>query len=268
METNLSLTRDMKNTIKSVIDTAESSDEGSVFFVQLSHHPVVSLYISTGKFKDESETKRCIHMKYVYEEDTYPVFDLHNNTPESIGFQKYNLLDLNEELLLSFPEYKIKFYNVCDDLNSAIAKYNGIMCFEDGNKLNSTGRNVIILHVCDIMNLMICKKENRNCNLFLKSNILDTIDNRLKNSIDMDYIREDCRVFFWSHIDFFYTCYGYLANTSFIPIRTTVKLGCDTFKESSFFTNNDHFNNHQKGKLMQFNQSEDKVITRIIYRSI
>jgi hypothetical protein len=42
----------------------------------------------------------------------------------------------------------------------------------------------------------------------------------------------------------------------------------EIFPMSSFLMNDDHFLAHQRGKIMQINQSESNYVTRMLYRTI
>ena len=169
---------------------------------------------------------------------------------------------------MSFREYNNKFNSTCDEINESIARYHGIKCFEDGDDTNLMTTNVIVLHVCDVINIIMSMKLNTLPDLYLKTGLFNHLYDELCHQLSFAFISPANMKFFLTHIDFFYMCYAYFRNTSFVPIRTTVLLDSPIFVESSYFTNNDHFKNYQFGKLQEFNEYHDKMITKIVYRSI
>ena len=249
---------------------AETSVEGRVFFYEASSNPVVSLYITTGSISQTNPNKKDLHLKYVNEPSTYPKLDLAKKTLDQVGYNKYkDVVQQDTTILdLSFDEYKIKFHTICEHINSAISQYHGIKCYEDGDSTNQNVTNVIILHICDVMNVMVCECEEKSLDLCIDTSLLRTIDKRMSKELDIPMLTPIEKDFFLLHIDFFYMCYAYVGNYSFVPIRTKIDIDSYIFKISSFFTNDDHFIQHQKGKLSAFNEREDKMYTKMIYRSI
>ena len=102
----------------------------------------------------------------------------------------------------------------------------------------------------------------------MKTSLLKTIDRKLSDQLSLEFISETNRKFLIAHVDYLYMCYGYYGNTSFVPIRTNIDIKSDVFLESSVFTNSTHFTNHQEGKLMELNETEQKQVTKMVYRSI
>ena len=269
MESSSSISRDMARRMSNAKKCAETSEEGTVSFLELSMYPLVSLFITTGAKKSESSPDRHIHFRYVMEPTTFSKFELADLSVQRIGYEKYlTQLSSSDDDRLCFDEYKTKFNSTSDELNSFIYKYHGWKCFEDGDVTNSTSTNIIILHLCDVMNIIQCKEGNVVPDVYLKTNLLSSLDSRLCNLLDIALVGEGNMKFFLFNIDYFYICYGYFGNTSFVPIRTTVDSASTVFQEGSFFTNNEHFRNHQEGKLMELNQNEENMITKMVYRSI
>ena len=264
-----SITPETSKRLADVKIKAESSPEGSRFFIQLSYYPIVSLQVITGVNRDDGDQKKCIHLEYVFEpSDVYPKLNLSVEKPETIGYIKYRTLNLKEELELTFEDYKLKFNSVTDEINRSICKYHGIKTYEDGNETNQVVSNIIILHICDVMNILVEKEKTTVPEVNLITSLLKTIETKLSNQLTFNFISESNRTFFMAHIDYLYMCYGYYGNTSFVPIRTKIDINSDVFSESCMFANNRHFLKHQEGKLMELNETEQKEVTRMVYRSI
>ena len=207
-------------------------------------------------------------MEYVFEPDTYPKLNLDVESPERIGYNKYNMFNLRDDERMSFHNYNLKFNSICDEINENIARYHGIKSFQDGDDTNLMTTNVIILHICDVMNIIMSMKSNTIPDLYLKTGLFDHLDDTLYRQLNFSFVSQKNMKLFVRHIDYFYMSYAYFGNTSFVPIRTTVILDSPIFVESSYITNNDHFKNHQFGKLQEFNEYQDKMVTKIVYRSI
>ena len=247
---------------------ASNSNEGDVFFYEVSSNPVVSLYVTTGKDKPGTNNIKEIHLAYVYEPSSYPKLDLSVKTLTDVGFETFDTLqrDINPKICLE--GYKIKFDSICKDINSAIKQYHGIKCYEDGDSSNATTTNVIILHIYDAINIMSSQLKNIIPELIVATKLLGSADDRISKELEISFLSSDNKEFVLVHIDLFIRFYAYLGNFSFVPIRTKVNMDSDTFKISSFFTNDNHFIKHQKGKLLAFNQNEEKIFTKMVYRSI
>ena len=247
---------------------ASTSNEGDVFFYEVSSNPVVSLYVTTGKDKPGATNNKNIQLVYVNQPSTYPQLDLSVKTLDEVGFERFNALRIDDKTKLSLEEYKVMFHSICHKINTAIRQYHGIKCYEDGDSSNATTTNVIILHICDVMNIMSSQLKKSIPEVIVTTKLLQSFDQRISNELEISFLSCENKKFFLSHIDFFYMCYGYLGNFSFVPIRSKVDIDSDLFKMLSFFTNDNHFIKHQKGKLLALNQHEEKIFTKMVYRSI
>ena len=143
------------------------------------------------------------------------------------------------------------------------------MCFRDGNRDNKSRNNCYFLHICDIMNIIIERRTKGIPEVKLKTSLLQQLEKiGVENEFESMYLQSKHLNFMIIHMDFFYLCYGYFCNHSFMAIRTDVSPDSQVFKSSSFFMNDDHFLNHQMGKISEFNQNERNLATRIMYRTI
>ena len=135
---------------------------------------------------------------------------------------------------LSFDEYKLLFYSTCDNIEKSISKYNGVVCYKDGNSENKEHKNLFILHICDIMNVMTNSHNNRLTDITVRSNLLsDLKEKKVVNQFEKEYLRKENHDFFLKHIDFLYVCYAYYGNNSFVPIRTSVSQSNTDLKQAS-----------------------------------
>ena len=253
-----------------VKELAENAEEGSTFFIEVSYQPLVSLFVTTGKVIKDQPDKHSVHLRFVSEPHHYSevLNEVKVTDTYVLGFNLYNQLTDNIINKLEMVDYKKKFDKVCKELDVAKKKYHGICCYEDGEELNASISNVFILHICDIMNLLVCKENGIIPQVELGTNLLKEIGNKVCIANEVAFITKSNSDFFMRHIDHFYVCYAYVSNTSFTPIRTRVNKDSSIFVRSSFFTNDDHFNNHQAGKLNLFNQNNEQITSRMIYRSI
>ena len=264
-----SLSPEMNRRLVNTKKIAETSNEGTISFMELSYYPLVSLYITTGERKVETNNLKHLHLRYMGEPSNYPNFDLENKSPHKLGYENYStLITPKDHHILSFNRYKTLFDSVVDEINGSISKYHGYKCYEDGNSNNGGTRNIIILHICDVINIISCQDDKCIPDLFIKTRLMSELDVRMCEELDIHFSTVEIKEFFRFQMDFFYLCYAYFGNTSFVPIRTSVDIESDILNKSSFFTNDEHFINHQHGKLKELNQTEHNSITRIVYRSI
>ena len=268
---------DWQRRLRNARQCADEGKEGDVWFLQASTNPLVSVHITAGTYIEGTTTyKRNVDLRFVSQHSEYPK-DLKNMTEaDNMGYNKFKeavVARQHDTIVkpfkhISFDEYKSKFVSTCNDLDISIRDYHGIKCFLDGNENNNELRNCCVLHICDIMNIVNNVRLNMTTDLFLTSALLTSVDSVSISDYFMNkYLDESNRVFFEIHLDFFYMCYGYYSNHSFVPIRTRVNRSSSVFTSSSFFTNDSHFVDHQKGKLLEINQNESSMETRVLYRT-
>ena len=262
------LSEELVRRIETIKKIAEQGDEGDVSFIEISSYPLVSLLIISGERYSENETKRKIHLEYKTQPSCFPTYNISSVGPEKIGYDKYMLDNVEDKKKMTLDEYSNKFNIVCSNIDKAIRKYHGIKCYEDGNEGNTSTANVFILHVCDVMNILHCKRNGGMPTLFLKTRLLKEICSNAIFEFLSTYFNENSTKFLFNNIDYFYLCYAYFGNYSFVPIRCMVDDESTSFKESKFFTNNPEFVYHQMGKMKAFNQTNEKTISKFVYRSI
>ena len=158
------------------------------------------------------------------------------------------------------------FYNTCKDIDSSKKKYHRVLCYDDGNSTNKRVDNCYFLHICDIMNMMSVRGKGYVPDIVVKTSMFETLPcNGVVNKFEKSHLNKSNVPFL---MDFFYRLYSYYSNTSFMSIRTSVSRDNVILNTSYFFMNNDHFLQHQIGKLAEFNQNEKDIQSKILYRSI
>ena len=252
---------------------AENGAEGDVFFLQVSKNPLVSLFITTGALIEGSTNIRSVDLRFVGQHSLYPKCINSNTEIEVIGYQyfKRSCEKNNMGLFNSYDleDYKKRFELTCLNIDKSIVDYHGVRCYMDKDQNKNARNNYFVMHICDIMNIMIHDKLGTQPELKLISQLLKKLpEDGIINELESRYLTEENKSFLIHHIDFFYLCYGYYGNHSFVPIRTCMEKNHIIFQTSSFFMNDNHFLEHQKGKLMEFNQNESRTLSRLIYRSI
>ena len=196
MNNSIQLSAELKRKIAICKSIAEDAQEGDVNFVEISSFPLVSLYIATGAPTSEDKRKKSVHMDFRNEPNSFPTFNVHSIGPEKMGYDKYILSIDDNEVQLSLVEYTMMFTSTCKDIDAAISKYHGVKCFEDGNVSNDTTSNVFFLHVCDVMNIISCKRNNTTPVLFIKTGLLKEIKKEVSYDSIYDFIKIENREFF------------------------------------------------------------------------
>jgi hypothetical protein len=59
--------------------------------------------------------------------------------------------------VVPFEEYNTLYWAVCNKIGDAIRMKHGIKCFEDGDSSNENPVNIIYMHPCDVINVMLRK---------------------------------------------------------------------------------------------------------------
>ena len=268
LPSSIRLSNDWTRRLDNAKELASNASFGSRFFLAVSSQPVVSLNIITGDKQDNTSKQRQVHLNYQLQPDDYPlVYKTMEETYLHAYDQYKNRLDTSIETM-DFNSFSSQFNDICMDIDSSIRQNHGIKCYEDGDASNNDASNVMILHICDVFNIMQSYRENSVPVLYIKTRLLREVSSSITNEFQKSFLKEYLVPFFWNNIDFLYTCYAYYGNFSFVPIRTLVDKDNEMLKSSSFFTNDEHFVNHQIGKLQEFNQNESNFVSKLAYRSI
>jgi hypothetical protein len=251
----------------------ENGVEGDLHFVQVSHCPVTSLYLITGPLREDSNTVHQTNMRLVAQPDNFPEFPRTMYSSQQKGY-KYHLekcrdaYELDNSVgfnPLDFQTYRETFMNICGHIDTVLHQYHGIKCYNDGNLNNNMFSNMFFMHVCGVLNILKCETKGQAMPLvFVLTPMMEVVLSEWRNVLVHSMLTEYELHFLIKEIDYFYTCYAYFGNYSMLPIRTQVSEDCDVFVRSSFFTNNDHFVEHQMGKMKELNQNHTHVPTMIV----
>jgi hypothetical protein len=170
--------------------------------------------------------------------------------------------------MMTKVQFFCKFTEITVAADTSIRQTHGIMCYQDGNLENENMSNIYVLHILDVMNIHMRKKEGLSTTLFIPTHSLSFILDTTRNKFIKETLTPDMLIFFEDNVDFF-TDYTVIMQTiNFVPLRTKVLLKCKTFKLSRFFTNDPFFMRHQRGKLSEFNQMNKAFESTITCRSI
>ena len=259
--------------------TAEEGEEGDVGFLQVSKRPLTSLFLTTGtKIDPSTSTKRHVHLRFVSQHVGYPCHIKSNEENDTIGYQSFKnatKLCLIESIKkkyedISIEEYRCIFEQVCQAIDKSIVDYHGVKCYRDGDWTNKKKANIYFLHVCDVLNCISKKRFHHTLpEIIVPTPTLKELPMLgVVSDLELVHLCNHLLDFVILHVDYLYTCYGYYGNHSFMAIRTSIAKGCKIFTKSCFFMNDDHFVNHQIGKLKEFNQNESRLESKLMYRSI
>ena len=244
------LSDEWKRRLNEIKEKAKVAEKGSTYFLEVSSLPVVSLFIVAGDKISTVTNENETHLHFAGQPDTYPSIQDPEIAIESIGYHQY-LLNNSENDCMDLTAFKSKFELLCEDIETASKESQGIKCHEDGSRQNTHITNVIYLHICDVLNIMMNKKKGHKTQLVITSRLLPHITEELSNELDAIYLKDENRVFFYTNIDYIYYYYAYLSNHSILPIRSEISLTNDVFIYSRFFMNNDHYVRHQEVKCMK-----------------
>jgi hypothetical protein len=260
---------------KSIIDARDHVLHGyanTTSFVEISSNPLTGLYLKTVNEATSGEETNEIEEILVSEPEFYPdkpddIMDMINQ--EYVRYEK-RCDDSGKDRRFSRFTWKKKFSEIRQVIEDATKQYEGVVCYEHGDTADSCAGNILVLHVCDILNLFIERAYNeRMPELYVRTAMLADLNAITSNTLFDDILNKDQLKFLIQEVDFIYAWFAYWNNHSSLPIRTTVCKDSSIFKKSSFFTNDDTFRQHQEGKLHQLYIDRHCIETCInVYRCI
>jgi hypothetical protein len=260
---------DRNKKLKRAQECAELGFEGHTYFYEFSRRPLISMFLTTGALKENSETEHDVHLRYVQQHEKYPSVPKDFEGIVKKGYKMYDKYRKSrEKRVYKFDFYNTKFREMCKLIEDSIADKHGIACHEDGNLENNHESNVYYMHICDIMNIMIKKRCNNVPKIVIKTSSLQEIKEETVNVFSSTVLDADQENFLVENIDIFYLVYAFYGNNSQIAIRTKVSPNSKMFQESSFFMNDSHFVMHQRGKMQEYNQYFMRVESQLAYRTI
>jgi hypothetical protein len=104
--------------------------------------------------------------------------------------------------------------------------------------------------------------------IYIPTNLLTEISSTLVDKLTTELLTgEDLETFDYQ-CDLFYRCFCYYRNYSFLAIQTQVPLNLEEMALSRFFTNNEHFMQHQFGKVDQLACIEPFLVSCVAFRTL
>ena len=90
MEYVSSVSSEMNRRLHATKELAESAEEGSVFFLEVTYKPIISLFITTGSISRDNPQKRSVHLRFVNEPEHYSeLIDFRVMHVNILGFKIY-----------------------------------------------------------------------------------------------------------------------------------------------------------------------------------
>jgi hypothetical protein len=257
-------------------ELAKTSEEGTERFVEMCSNPMRHTWIVSGGIKDDGSGEHTVNTRMVGQPDYYPVTPGTKHEIIREGYRRYLSREIARQregqdedfIALPIQQWSNKFNSVTLAVDQAVRDCHGVKCYEDGDLTNEDPTNVFFLHVCDIFNIYCDRLNDRVPEVYIATNSFNVIHLDLRNMLTDSIMTQDELDFFVKEADFFYTCFCYYGNFSFLPIRTQVSSDNEAFRTSSFFTNDDYYRNHQRGKFLQISQDHQRMLTPVVYRTV
>jgi hypothetical protein len=274
MESLGQLTTEQRRKLEIITDSARNSDEGTRHFFELSSKPVTSVFIHTLGLADDDSGEHDLRVETVGQPDSYPEFPANMYATEQEAYADYyrkKLAEYREDETnglnpISFQAYQRRFQRVLEIIDGAVRAHHGVKCFEDGDRTNLNYRNVFYLHVCDVINIYVNRRRGVPTHVYIRTNSLSEISSNLSDELTTELLTGEELETFDYQCDMFYRCFCYYGNYSFLAIRTQVPLNLEEMPLSRFFTNNEHFMQHQFGKVDQLGCIEPLLVSRVVFR--
>jgi hypothetical protein len=257
------------------VNRAENGNEGLVTFAPLSSNPVQSMLLTTQDIRDDDSGLRNYHVHIVSQPPNFPETPRNMNLMQREGYRRYlrRVLVTHRStsahvIATSFDEWREMFMSVISVMDESIRDRHGVLCFEDGNMNNNDVTNVFYMHICDVMNVYICRLAGEVPVVYLPTPSFNTVNVKSKNMLTDRMLSTEQINFFIQEIDFLYNSYAYFANYSFLPVRTLLEPRDDVITTAHFYTHDDHFRTHQDGKLKVIERDQNRHLATVVYRSI
>jgi hypothetical protein len=257
-------------------ELAKTSGEGTERFVEMSSNPMRHTWVVTGSKKNDGTDEHEVQTRMVGQPANYPVTPRTKQEVLKEGYRRYLTRSITRHqtsgngsfTALMFEQWVEKFNAVTVAVDAAVRDCHGVKCYEDGQIGNEDPTNVFFMHACDVFNIYMQRINNNVPELFITTSSLRTLWVTSRNMLTDSIMTREELDFMVQEIDFLYTCFCYYGNFSFLPIRTQVASNSMIFSSSSFFTNDDFFKEHQRGKFLQVSQDHQRVFTPVCYRTI
>jgi hypothetical protein len=272
----MAVVRDWQAKLDKAIDIARTAQEGREFFVEMCSNPLRSTWITTGTLVDDGTGNREIHTRLVGEPSNFPTTPPTKREIHREGYRRYlqRVLQAHREgdniafTPMSIANWIIQFDRVTIAVDRAIRDCHGVKCYEDGDVQNEHPTNIFFLHVCDVFNMYVHRLSGTVPTMFITTNSLNSLWLHMRNDLLDSIMNQEELDFLLDEIDYFYNVFAYYGNFSFVPIRTLVNCDDDRFTTASFYTNNEVFKEHQRGKLLQISQDHQRMLTSVCYRTV
>jgi hypothetical protein len=154
-------------------------------------------------------------------------------------------------------------------IDHTIQDTHGVECYLDGNMQNHKPSNVVILHICDVLNIAKCQQLNVPFpDVVVGTSKFNTIPTTIKNCLTDFLIEYSLVTFILNKSDHFYSIYAYYRNYSYIPICLGMTSLEHDMPNAAFFMSNNYFVAHQRGKLQEMNLFNTSAMIKETYKSI
>jgi hypothetical protein len=264
--------------LRTVTAIAQTSNTGDSFFLQVSGCPVTSIRITTGEVDPNDDEHHLTHMHLTGEPEGYPNIPRDMRESQRQGYEKY-LRRMHQNFVqdstvgfnpIDINTYRTKFMRICEKFDAAVYQYHGVKCYLNGDMTDDVYANVVMLHLCDLMTIFIHERSGLPSPdvVLTTPTFMNVPGPTMRNDLMENQLTEEEKNFLEEHIDYFYVCYCYWGNFSFVPIRTRLSNDVLNLEDSGFFMNNPHFIRHQRGKLEELNRNNIGFESRLVYRSV
>ena len=154
----------------------------------------------------------------VKQSDNYPEIPNSNQQMEDWIYKMYverkadmdttKGINIEKGPTLEHHEFMKKFTEVTTCIDDVVKDFHGIKCFDDGDLENHNPTNWYYLHICDVINVIVCNKTQRHPHIIVGSTMLTSIKTTFKiTGLELSNKENVNHEFFMDYIDIFYLCY-------------------------------------------------------------
>jgi len=173
---------------------------------------------------------------------------------------------VNPNPFFNRKKWKKRFEIMVDLVNQNIRESHGIKCYLNGNIQDEGTNNIIYLHFCDIISVLLHRRNlNMEAEVRLASDRLHMIQTTLKDNLSARVFNEKGINFLLDNADIFYMIYGYWHNFSKLSLRLWLSSELKTVQISRHLIKDGLFQYVQEGKIQElsreiYNEEEKELL--------
>ena len=251
---------------------ADRAAHGHRLFLLIKKCPLCYCTLEIEEKEVEGAIVRSEHLSYVTENHLLPI-PFGYIALVTVGYKWYTDFFNEQRSNVNNPnpfftqkQWKKRFNMMTDIIDDVINENQGFKCYLNGNNEDNATFNVICLHFCDIISILLHRRKmDIEAGVSLCSMTLSRIQPMLVDQLSTQILNEKGINFVLDNANFFYMIYGYWENKSKLSVRLKLNSELNTVPHAKVLVSDDYFYIAQKGKLQQLRREINKEGERMLF---